>query len=641
MLFYLIIFRFRTNQNYKSTQIILKLILFCAKITLVMENKLKKELELFNVEETEKIQELISILNEMKLDERKILESVLYQSISLEKQTIDTIQQNYDENICSTLEILLKLDKINYSQQETEAENIRKMFFAITKDIRIIMLKIAFVVVDLRHIDNKTEEEKQLLASSIFALFAPLSARLGLSTFKTELENGAFKLSNAKLYDEIQEKVDNRFNKRQPIVERLTHLVESCMKDLNIKGKVYGRKKHIYSIYKKLQDHTLDNIYDLIAVRAIVQTVPECYALLGRLHTLVEPFKNRFKDYISTPKPNGYQSLHTTVIFEGFPVEIQIRTEEMHQYAEYGIAAHWLYKEKKNKQDNLDIRLAWLRQMMENENVSIDELASSLGQDIYNNDIFVQTPKGKVVYLPTGSTPIDFAYSIHSEVGNKCVGAKVNGKMVPTHSELHNGDVVEIITNPNSKGPSRDWLKICKTSEARSKINTFFKKNMKEETIKLGKTMLESAIKEQGYSVSKLTQNGMAEILAHYNYEEIDELFANIGTSAIPAKAIANRLASLYQKHIKASMETPIRNTAVTLAQPSEKQIGLNGLNNILMKFANCCHPMYGDEIVGFISAGRGIIIHRSVCPNISYFRESRLIEAFWKPIEEKPKKKK
>ena len=601
----------------------------------------KKIDEILNIltEEKNKVDEFLQILSDMNLNDELQLSGLIYYCLKNNVLTMDKIKEDYSPIVVSNIEILQKLDNINYSQQDLEAENIRKMFFAITKDIRIIMLKIAFVLVDLRFVSEKTN--KQELASSIFSLFAPLSARLGLSTYKTELENGAFKLKDEKLYNEIQEQVDKRFHKRQPIVERLTDLVQNCMTDLNIEGKVYGRKKHIYSIYKKLQEHTLDNIYDLVAVRAIVKTIPECYALLGRLHTMVEPYKNRFKDYISTPKPNGYQSLHTTVLFEGLPVEIQIRTEEMHQYAEYGIAAHWLYKEKKNKQDSLDIQLAWLRQMMENENVSIDELASSLGQDIYNNEIFVQTPKGKVVYLPTGSTPIDFAYSIHSEVGNKCVGAKVNGKMVPTQSELHNGDVVEIITNPNSKGPSRDWLKICKTSEARSKINSFFKKNMKEETIKLGKIMLESAIKEQGYSVSKLTQNGMDEILNHYNYTEIDELYANIGTSAIPPKTIANKLASLYQKQIKATIENPVRTTTVTLAEPTDKQIDLKGLNNILMKFANCCHPIYGDEIVGFISAGRGIIIHRKVCPNISYFRESRLIEAFWKPIQENTKKTK
>lgn len=604
-------------------------------------NKIIEVKNLIPNEELPKFEELLKILTDMELNDENKLEGALYYALKLDKTTLDFVKSNYSERIFNTVSILEKLDKINYSQQSIEAENIRKMFFAITKDIRIIILKIAFAVVELRYAHLKNEEERIELANSIFSLFAPLSARLGLSTYKTELENGAFKLSNEDLYNRIQAEVDNRFHKRQPIVERLVSLVEDCMKNLNITGKVYGRKKHIYSIYKKLQDHSLDNIYDLIAVRAIVKNVPACYALLGRLHSIVEPYKNRFKDYISTPKPNGYQSLHTTVIFEGFPVEIQIRTEEMHKYAEYGIAAHWIYKEKRNKQDNLDVRLAWLRQMMENDDVSIDDLASSLSQDIYNNDIFVQTPKGKVIYLPTGSTPIDFAYSIHSEVGNKCVGAKVNGKIVQTTSELHNGDVVEIITNPNSKGPSRDWLKICKTGEARSKINSFFKKNMKEETIKLGKSMLEASIKEKGYSVSKLMQNGLSEILKQYNYTEDDELYANIGTNAISPKLIANKLASLYQKQIKETISQVKPSSNVSLAMPTEKQISLNGLNNILLKFANCCHPMYGDDIIGFISAGRGVIIHRKVCPNISYFRESRLIEAFWKPVETKEKKKK
>lgn len=502
------------------------------------------------------------------------------------------------------------------------------------------MIKIASIVADLRNSAELTEESKQSLATSIFTIFAPLAARLGLSSYKTELEDGAFKLSQPELQAHIQQEVDNRFHKRQPIVERLKILVQTCLKDLNITGKVDGRKKHIYSIYKKLQDRKLDNIYDLIAVRAIVKTIPECYALLGRLHTVVEPYKNRFKDYISTPKPNGYQSLHTTVIFEGFPVEIQIRTEDMHHFAEYGVAAHWIYKEKRGKQDNLDIRLSWLRQMMEDDNVSIDELAESLNQDIYNGEIFVQSPKGKVVYLPTGSTTLDFAYSIHSEVGNKCVGAKINGKIAPITAELQNGDTVEILTNPKSKGPSRDWLKICKTSSARSKINSFFKKNMKDETIHMGKSMMESAIREKGYSVTKLTENGLTDILKYYNMEEVDELYANIGTNSISAKLVANKLVQAYQKSVKQETTSLIQpTTPVSLAEPTEKQIALQGLNNILLKFANCCHPMYGDDIVGFISAGRGVIIHRKVCPNVNYFRESRLIEAWWKPIEEKKKK--
>ena len=602
-----------------------------------MKEKINECLNYFSETERPVILELLSILSDMKISEAKSLDALLYICFMGKKITHSEIIEKYGEQTLNTVEILEKLNKINYSQQEVEAENIRKMFFAITKDISIIIIKIAFVVCRLRHVSNNSED-KLKLADSIFTLFAPLAARLGMSTYKTELENGAFLIKNPELYNEIQTTVDSKFNKRQPIVERLTQLVKSCMKELGIEGKVYGRKKHIYSIYKKMQEHSINEIYDLIAVRALVKSVADCYALLGRIHSIVEPFEHRFKDYISTPKPNGYQSLHTTVKFEGFPVEIQIRTEEMHQYAEYGVAAHWLYKEKKSKQDTLDVRLAWLRQMMEEENSSIEELSSSLKQDIYNNEIFVQSPKGKVVYLPSGSTPIDFAYSIHSEVGNKCVGARVNNKMVPTTSELQNGDVVEIITSHSSKGPSRDWLKIVKTTEARNKINSFFKKNMKDETVALGKTMLEGAIKEKGYSVSKLTSN-LSQIFNQYNTQSEEELLANIGTGAISPKVVANKLSTIYQKQIKSTMETPERHTTVSFAEPTEKQIDLKGLNNILIKFANCCHPMYGDDIVGFISAGRGIIIHRKVCPNISYFRASRLISAFWKEQQD-PKHK-
>lgn len=597
--------------------------------------KIKAEIKL----DERKINELETILKDMGLNDDCLLAGLIYISIISRQKTIDEISTIYPENVINIVKTLIKLDQINYSQQSIEAENIRKMFFAITKDIRTIMLKIAFVVTELRFSSEMNETDRMTLANSIFALFAPLSARLGLSAFKTELENGAFKIVDPKKYDEIQSEVDSRFHKRQPIVERLKTLVSNCMKDLGISGKVYGRKKHIYSIYKKLQDHNLDNIYDLIAVRAIVKTIPECYALLGRLHSVVEPMQDRFKDYIAIPKPNGYQSLHTTVIFEGFPVEIQIRTLDMHKYAEYGVAAHWLYKEKRTKQDSLDVRLAWLRQMMENENVSIDELAKSLSQDIYNNEIFVQTPKGKVIYLPSGSTPIDFAYSIHSEVGNKCVGAKINGKMSPVTTSLNNGDVVEIITNPNSKGPSRDWLKICKTSEARSKINSFFKKNMKEDTIKLGKSLLENAIKDKGYSVSKLlAKPHLDEVLDYYNISEIDELYTNIGTNAISAKYLANKLANLYQKQIKQSESTTAQANKVTLSAPTDKQIQLKGLNNILIKFAGCCRPMYGDPIVGFVSSGRGVIIHRAICPNLTYFSHHRLIDASWKPIDNEQK---
>ena len=603
-----------------------------------MINELKA---LLDAEHIKLIDDFLDVATGMNLGDDNKIDGVLYYLLGKDRIDIKTIEEKYPTHL-DNVKCLIKLDNINYSQQELEAENLRKMFFAITKDIRIIMLKIAFIVSNLRNLPD-SEESRQSLARTIFDLYAPLAARLGLSTVKTELENGAFRISEPETYNSIQTEVDHRFHKREPIVNRLTALVQKSMKELGIEGKVYGRKKHIYSIYKKLKDHSLDQIYDLIAVRAIVKTVPDCYALLGKLHSEVEPIPKRFKDYIAIPKPNGYQSLHTSVKFEGFSVEIQIRTEDMHSFAEYGVAAHWMYKEKRNKQDNLDVQLAWLRQIMEEaQDSNLDELANSLSQDIYNNEIFVQSPKGKVVYLPTGSTPIDFAYSIHSEVGNKCVGAKVNGKMVPTTSMLANGDVVEIITNPNSKGPSRDWLKICKTSEARSKINSFFKKNMKEENIKLGKTMLENAIKEKGYAVSKLmAKNCLDDVLSSYNLE-LDELYVNIGVNSISAKVIANKLAGVYQKQLKSDMRTTASlENHVTLMTPTDKQINIKGLNNILLGFAGCCHPMYGDDIIGFVSTGRGVIVHRSQCPNVSYFDSSRLIDAEWKPLVDKPKKKK
>lgn len=606
-----------------------------------MKEKINELLSKLNEKDYAKAQTFLNIIDDMGLKDEIKLDGIVYLCFKANILTLENIKQDFDSYTLATIEILLKLDSINYSQQTEEAENIRKMFFAITKDIRIIMLKIAFVVAELQYLEDQTTEQDKALAHSILSLYAPLAARLGLSNYKTTLEDSAFMLNSPDIYDNVKKQVDERYHQRQPIVDRLKELVENCLNDIGIKGKVYGRKKHIYSIYKKLADHSLDTIYDLVAVRAIVKSVPDCYALLGRIHTKVEPLQKRFKDYIAIPKSNGYQSLHTTVIFEGVPVEIQIRTEEMHKFAEYGVAAHWLYKEKKNKQDNLDSRLAWLREMMENEDTSIDELASSLSQDIYEGEIFVQTPKGKVIYLPRGATPIDFAYAIHSEVGNKCVGAKVNNKMKPTTSSLHNGDVVEIITNPNSKGPSRDWLKIVKTSEAKNKINAFFKKNMKEENIKMGKTMLENAIKEKGYSVSKLmTKKNMSEILEYYNFNEENELFANIGTNAIPSKVLANKLASAYQKQIKTESEIISAPTGITISAPTEKQVYVKGMDNVLIKFAGCCHPMYGDNILGFVSTGRGVIIHRTVCPNTAYFDEDRIQLAGWKPIEIKQKKK-
>ncbi|MBE7076398.1 MAG: bifunctional (p)ppGpp synthetase/guanosine-3',5'-bis(diphosphate) 3'-pyrophosphohydrolase [Clostridiales bacterium] len=598
---------------------------------------MEKILESFTKEQINKISIFSELIENLELSSIYKNAGILFFALKNGKLTNDYIKENFKEEF-RIIEILLQLESINYEQQETEAENIRKMFFAITKEIRVIMLKIASAVTELRTIDET--KDNSALAKSILYLFAPLSARLGLAHIKSELEDGAFKILYPEEFSKIRQELDKRYVARQPIVDSLTELVTKSMQELNISGRVFGRKKHIYSIYKKLKEHDFDHIYDLVAVRAIVNTVDDCYTLLGKLHGQLEPLQHRFKDYIAIPKSNGYQSLHTTVIFEGLPVEIQIRTEEMHKFNEYGVAAHWIFKEKR-KQTKFDERLSSIRQMMEDENSSLDEIAESLNSDIYSEEIFVQTPKGKVIYLPTGATAIDFAYAIHSEVGNKCVGAKVNNKMISTSAPLRNGDIVEIITNPASKGPSRDWLKIVKTSGAKAKINAFFNKNMKDENIKTGKTMLENAIKDKGFAVNKiLNSKNLTDVLDYYNFTEEDELFANIGTNAISAKYTANKLIQNHNKSLKNETVEFKPNLPVTLHAPSEKNVDIKGLNNILMKFAGCCQPMYGDDIIGFVSAGRGVIIHRSVCPNVNYFNPDRLIEASWKEIKEKPKKK-
>lgn len=590
------------------------------------------------------VREMLSIANEMHLDTQTRVAGLLYYPYTLGLVDEEKIETEYSQEIFTIVKSLDKLEQLNYSQQKIEAENLRKMFFAITKDIQVIMLKLAFVIARMRHLYDKTDDEQLAFCNAVMDLYAPLSARLGLSSYKTELEDKAFLRLKPHEYNDIITQVGERYVEREAKVNKLIDLVKECMAELDIKGRVSGRKKHIYSIYKKLIAHkTLDKIYDLIAVRAIVNSVAECYALLGKIHSVVTPLQNRFKDYIAIPKSNGYQSLHTTVMFDGVPVEVQIRTAEMHKYAEFGVAAHWLYKEKRTTQSSLDTKLGWVREMLDSKSTP-EDLASSLKVDIYDGEIFVQTPKGKVIHLPAGSTPIDFAYHIHSDIGHKCVGAKVNGKMVPTTTHLNNGDIVEIVTNPNSKGPSRDWLKFVKTGAARNSINNFFKRTMKEENIKLGHTMLEQAVREKGYQPSKvITPEYLKTAMEKYNITVEEEFYATLGANAIPIRSVANRLVQLYLKDIKQEQNLLEQNQManIRLNEPSEKLIDIKGLNNILLKFAGCCHPMPGDAIIGFVSTGRGVIIHRAICPNVACFDTSRLIEASWKTLSPKPTTKK
>ncbi len=566
-----------------------------------------------------------------------------------------SIEQIYGEETLAFLHGLKKLIEISYTNEQEEAENIRQMFFALAKDVRVILVKICFVLAEIKlynsafaeeKIETKNFNEKALKtqneltatekAKQILDLFAPLAARLGLSSVKSELEDIAFEMLHPQEFMEIKREVNKRYLAREKTVEDLKHQIKIFMHELGLSGEIMGRKKHIYSISKKLKEKggDLDKIYDLVAVRAILNTVADCYALLGKINENFMPLQNRFKDYISIPKSNGYQSLHTTIMFEGVPVEIQIRTQEMHRMAEFGVAAHWMYKEKRNKQDSLDERLGWVREIMENEKyMSSEDLINSLRVDIYDGEIFVQSPKGKVLHMPENSTPIDFAYLIHSEVGNQCVGAKVNGKMQPLTKPLSNGDIVEIITSPNSRGPSRDWLKVIKTQQAKSKILAFFRKEMKEENIKNGKIMFEAAIKNLGYSVSKVTEKKYIQVLLDkFNFSELDELLASVGHGAYSAKMFAGKLIQIYQADIKKQQEKLQTQHIESIEyKPSDNKIDVKGVNNLMVKFAKCCCPIEGDEIVGFVSQGRGIIVHRKQCPNVSFFDKDRLIDVEWK----------
>ena len=602
----------------------------------------------------------MEIIKNLNLDETCALASQLYypyctigvlskdEVVSDDKQKeIDKLRaefkhqlsHDYGEDVLNFLHSLKKLIEIDYQNEEEEAENIRKMFFALAKDIRVIIVKLCFILAELKYL-SKTKNKELLShkAKQTLELFAPLASRLGLSNLKSELEDLAFKSLYPKKYNEIQDEVNKRYIEREKTVENLKAEVKKYLSELSINGEVMGRKKHIYSIYKKLKEKNgnLDKIYDLVAVRAIVESVEDCYALLGKINSSVLPLQNRFKDYIAIPKSNGYQSLHTTVMFENVPVEIQIRTKEMHRNAEFGVAAHWIYKEKRSKLDSLDQRLGWIREIMEKEKqMSSQEIIDSLKVDIYDGEIFVQTPKGKVIHLPEKASSIDFAYAIHSDVGNKCVGAKVNGKMVPITKTLENGDIVEIITNPNSKGPSRDWLKIVKTNGAKNKILSFFRKEMKEENIRSGKAMFEQAIKNLGYSVSKLTEKKYLDMLIDKSgFFTLDELFASIGYGSSSAKIYAGKLVHIYSSILKEQTKkerVEVREEILETYNPSENTIDVHGESNLMIKFAKCCCPIEGDDIVGFISHGQGIVVHRKQCPNLSFFDKDRLIEVNWK----------
>ncbi len=572
------------------------------------------------------------ILVDLGLDADTVAGALLHDVIEDTPVTEEDVRREFGESVLTLVSGVTKLDKIVFkSQEEEEAENFRKIFIAMAKDIRVIIIKLADRLHNMRSLNFLSKERQQKMARETLDIYAPIAGRLGISQIKCELEDLCLKYLDPAAFEYLVENIHQKLEERNRFVDFVVEEINGILEESNIHGEVFGRPKHFYSIYKKMKDKhkTLDQIYDLTAVRVIVGTVDECYEVFGKIHKKWKPVPGRIKDYIATPKPNLYQSLHTTVVTNfGQPFEIQIRTEEMHRTAEYGIAAHWKYKENRSEETSLDQRIAWIREVMELQGGLKDskEFMDTVKGELYSTELLVFTPQSKVISLPAGATPVDFAYAIHSEVGNRCTGAKVNGKIVPLNTRLETGDVVEIITSPNSKGPSRDWLKFIKSSSARAKIKSFYKKEMKEENIRLGRSMMEEAAKRKGMSLSELvTPESFKKVSEKLSFDTPDEMYSAIGYGAVTVNQVIFKLLDYFRKEAPAPIiPQPFK------AKNAKGSVTINGMTGMLVSFAGCCSPVPGDDIVGFVTRGRGIVVHRKDCPNMKNADPARLQAAEW-----------
>ena len=578
--------------------------------------------------------EVAKILMDLGMNAPTIAAALLHDVIEDTDTTEADICREFGDEVLQLVASVTKLDKIVFkSQAEEEAENFRKIFVAMAKDIRVIIIKLADRLHNMRSLSFLSKERQLKMAKETLDIYTPLAGRLGISQIKCELEDLCLKYLDPEAYEYLMVNINEKLSQRKEFVAQIIEEIKQLMKEDNIVGEVFGRPKHFYSIYKKMKNKgkSLDQIYDLTAVRIIVKDVRECYTVLGEIHEHWKPIPGRIKDYIATPKPNKYQSLHTTVMTGfGQPVEIQIRTEEMHRIAEFGIAAHWKYKEGKteNSASEFENKLTWLRKVMEWQGDMKDsqEFLDALKTELYSHELLVFTPLGKVISLPPEATPIDFAYAIHSEVGHHCVGARVNTRMVPLTTTLEVGDVVEIITSPTSKGPSLDWLKICKSSSARAKIKQFFKNLLRDDYIRAGQARLEEEAKKKGYTFSALlTDEAFARLCDRFSFTETDEMYAAVGYGSITVNQI---LAKLIDFHKKKSPQGFVMSDGGLKKNPSG--ILINGEAGILVRFAGCCSPVRGDEIVGFTSRGRGVVVHRKDCKNIRGVEKDRLLPASW-----------
>lgn len=590
-----------------------------------------------------------------KLDWRSVVASLFFPLIKQE-QSIDL--KPLDNETKQLVIALTSIENLNINTREEQRDSIKKMFIGVAKDFRVIIIKLLAESEKLNFLHAFSADEIENLMKGYNEVYSPLSAMLGMSQIKNTIENATFKYFKPKLYLELSTILGDYFEDRNKSIEAVINTIKKEIKTIAPTAEVYGRQKQLASVAKKLQiknmtTQTLIDIYgrsgkgknivnekftdlshthivDILAVRVLVDTIDECYATLGKINSVFRPLGD-CKDYISHPKENGYQSLHSAIYLDSNdPVEIQIRTREMHNYAEYGFAAHWAYKGRK-KVDKNDAKINYVRSVMElHKEKSSDKLLEILKTDVYNGRIFAQTPVGKILEFPDGSTPIDFAYAVHSKVGDTCVGAKINGKMMPLSTQLNNGDVVEILTSTTSKGPSRDWLKLCRTSSARNKINSFFKKTMKKENIKKGKSMLELYAKNKNTNLSKvLTDDILADILDRYSFSSEEDLYASVGHGGVTCNQVLSKVLVMYNAELK---KDEIQRTSLNLSKKTKHdgQVLVRGYSDLLTKFAKCCNPLPGDEIIGFVSRGRGITIHRNDCDSLKYCEFDRLIESSW-----------
>lgn len=585
------------------------------------------------------------IAAELNLDAVSVCAALLHDVIEDTSYGYDDLKLLFGTNVAEIVNGVTKLKKIKYNtQEEQQVENLRKMLLAMSKDIRVIMIKLIDRLHNMRTLKYMSQRKQLTIAKETLDVYAPLAHRLGMSKIKIELEDLALKYLDPVAYEEIRTGINQKKEEREQFIGEIISGLRKKLEENHIKGQVTGRAKHFYSIFKKMfaQNKTLDEIYDLFAVRIIVDSVADCYAALGMVHEMYTPIPMRFKDYIAMPKPNMYQSLHTTVIGKnGMPFEIQIRTWEMHKIAEEGIAAHWKYKEGINGKTDMDSKLGWVRQMIESQAdiMDTDDFMNTIKLDLFNEEVFVFTPMGKVVSLISGSTVIDFAFAIHTAVGCSMSGAKVNGKIVPNTYALQNGDIVEVLTSPNVKGPSRDWLKIVKTSQAKNKINQWFKRECREENIVRGKEFIEREIKRLNLSNGHvLREEWLVPMYKKYNFIGIDDLFASVGYGGLSAQKVVMRL---REEYIREKKENESLNPILPETVQEKKKrkynngIGVEDIDNCLVRLAKCCNPVPGDEIKGFITKGRGVSVHRADCPNIqpsaiSEEDKGRFIGVYW-----------